>query len=85
LELDFFHIVLAHDTLLSFWVDRLDVQQFEDISQELQTLHKSIKNIMEIVFAVSPLLALSTSGWDWKSIHRTYLLRVSDGFIFVIA
>jgi hypothetical protein len=53
----------------------LEPQQFEDISDEVQALHKSMKNIIEIVFATSPLLALSTHGWTWKS-HSTYLLRI---------
>src|ERR1700678_1296395 len=58
----------------------MDAQQFDDISEELQLLHKSMKNILDIVFATSPLLALSTHGWNsrWTSIHSTYLLRVSD-------
>jgi len=53
----------------------MEQQQFEEISSEVQALHKSMKNIMEIVFATSPLLALSTHGWAWKS-HSTYLLRI---------
>jgi hypothetical protein len=65
-------------------MDRMDSQQFEDISNELQFFQKSMKNIIEIVFATSPLLALSTHGWDSKSIHSTYLLRVSDGLAFFL-
>lgn len=60
------------------WVDRMDMQNLEEISEEIQTLHKPIKNVIEIVFATSPLLALSTSGWANKSFNSTYLLRVSD-------
>ena len=56
----------------------MDMQQFEEISNEMQILHKSIKNMMEVVFATSPLLALSTHGWASKSYHSTYLLRVSN-------
>jgi hypothetical protein len=37
---------------------------------------------MEIVFAISPLLALSTHGWDSKSVNSTYLLKVSNILIF---
>jgi hypothetical protein len=59
-------------------VDRLDFQQLEDISEELQLFHKSMKNMMEIVFAISPLLALSTHGWYSKSTNSVYLLRVRD-------
>ena len=33
---------------------------------------------MEIVFVVSPLLALSTHGWYSKSTNSIYLLRVRD-------
>jgi len=59
----------------------MDAQQFDDISAELQILHRAMKNIMEMVFAVSPLFVLSTRGWDSRSIHSTFLLRVSDCFI----
>jgi putative Mn2+ efflux pump MntP len=47
-------------------------------SDDLELLHKSIKHLMEIAFAVSPLLALSTHGWFFKSVHSAYLLRVRD-------
>jgi hypothetical protein len=41
-------------------------------------LHKPMRNIIQIVFAVSPLLALSPHGWGpTRSIHGVYLLRVS--------
>lgn len=53
---------------------------FEEIASDLQVLHKSMKNLIEIVFATSPLLALSTHGWSWKS-HSTYLLRVSEVYL----
>jgi hypothetical protein len=59
----------------------MDSTQLEQISNEIQALHKSMKNIIEIVFATSPLLALSTHGWAWSSVNSTYLLRVS--FILV--
>ena len=55
----------------------MDPQQFEDVSHEMQALHRSIKNVIEIVFAISPLLALSTRGWASTSINSIYLLRVS--------
>lgn len=54
------------------------MQQFEEISNEMKMLHKPMKNVMEVVFATSPLLALSTHGWASKSYNSTYLLRVSD-------
>ena len=60
----------------------MDSQQFEDISDEMQILQKSMKNVMEIVFATSPLLALSTHRWGSKSFHSTYLLRVGDHLVF---
>jgi hypothetical protein len=64
---------------LRIWLDRMDVNQLEEVSDEIQSLHKSLKNVMEFVFAVSPLLALSTHGWGGtKSIYGTFLLRVSD-------
>jgi hypothetical protein len=56
----------------------MEPQQLEDISNEIEALHKSIKNAIEIVFAISPLLALSTQGWASKSYNRVYLLRVSS-------
>jgi hypothetical protein len=55
----------------------MDPQQLEDVSNEIQALHRSIKNVMEIVFSISPLLALSTLGWSWRSINSIYLVRVS--------
>lgn len=60
----------------------MDSKQLEEICNEIEALHKSIKNIIQIVFAISPLLALSTNGWSWKATSGTYLLRVS-GIIFV--
>jgi hypothetical protein len=54
----------------------MESQQLEDIFEEMLLLHKSMKNIMEIVFAISPLLALSTNGWYSKSTHSVYLLKV---------
>jgi hypothetical protein len=61
----------------------VDPEQFEEIVLEMQMLHRSMKNMMEFVFACSPLLALSTTGWA-KSISGAYLLRVSDCFnVFV--
>jgi len=59
----------------------MDAQQFDELSTEMQALQKPMKNLMEIVFATSPLLTLSTSGWAPKSIQGSYLLRVS-GFSF---
>jgi len=58
----------------------MNPQQLEEISNEMQLLHKSMKNIFEMVFAISPLLALSTIGWASRSIQGTYLLRVGDVF-----
>jgi hypothetical protein len=44
----------------------------------VQLLGQLKKNMMEIAFAISPLLAISTHGWDTISIYSTYLIRVSD-------
>jgi len=63
----------------------MDPEQLEEISDELQLLQRSMKNVMDIVFAISPLLALSTYGWDSKSVHSAYLLRVSPGLVFCIS
>jgi hypothetical protein len=56
----------------------MDSAQLEEIANEIEALHKSIKNVIEISFAISPLLVLSTQGWTWRNIHRVYLLRVSS-------
>ena len=58
--------------------------QFADISTVIQLLHKSMKNVIEIVFAISPLLALSTHSWAAKACNSTYLLRVSRFYLFLI-
>ena len=65
-------------------MDQMDSQEFEDISDDMQNWYKSMKNVMEIVFAISPLLALSTRAWGSQSVHSTYLLRVSDGLVFFL-
>lgn len=62
----------------------MDPEQFEEISNEVQTMHKSMKNLIEIVFATSPILALSTHGWGSHNFHSTYLLRVSVVFVFFL-
>jgi hypothetical protein len=62
---------MPEQPLSSLWVDRLDPHQFEDISNEVQLLGQSIKNVMEFAFAISLLLAISTHGWDTISIHST--------------
>ena len=59
------------------WSNRLDEDQFADLLLEIPlTMHKLMKNMLEFVFATSPLLILSTSGW-LRGIQGTYLLRVS--------
>jgi hypothetical protein len=63
--------------ILRIWLNRTDPQQLEVIIDSIQDMHKSMKNVIDIVFAVSPLLALSTNGWYTKNVHSTYLLRVS--------
>jgi hypothetical protein len=60
----------------------MDPVQFEELTMEIQSLHKGMKNVIDIVFATSPLLALSTHGWASKSCHSTYLLRVSNVVFF---
>jgi hypothetical protein len=56
----------------------MDSQVLVDLAEEMKDLHKSMKNLIEIVFAVSPLMILSTYGWGWRSTNSSYLLRVSD-------
>ena len=70
--------------LFRIWLDRMGQQQFEEISNEMQNLHKSMKNLMEIIFATSPLLALSTHGWSTRFIKSTFLLRVSDVLVLFL-
>lgn len=60
----------------------MDSKQFEEIANEIQSLHKAMKNVIEIVFATSPLLALSTHGWDSKSYNSVYLIRVGGFSLF---
>jgi hypothetical protein len=63
--------------IIRIWLDRMDPQQLEDVTNEMESLHRSMKNVIEIMFAISPLLALSTQGWASKSVGSVYLLRVS--------
>jgi hypothetical protein len=65
----------------------MDPQQFDDISDELQLLQRSMKNMLDIVFATSPLLALSTHGWNSRTttVHSTYFLRVSDSLLLLLS
>lgn len=57
----------------------MDPQQLEDISNDIQNLHKPLKNMIEIVFAASPILALSTHGWN-LGYNSVYLLKVGVFF-----
>jgi hypothetical protein len=59
----------------------MDASQLEEIAHEIEGFHKSMKNLIEIVFAISPLLALSTQGWTWKTADRNYLFRVGSSFV----
>ena len=54
----------------------MDPEQLEYVADEIQALHRSMKNVMEIAFSISPLLALSTHGWSSRSLNSVYLLRV---------
>jgi len=72
--------------LLRIWSDQMTSQEFEDISNEMEITHKSMKNAMEIIFATTPLLALNTGGWGSRRHHSTHLLRgVSDGLLVLFA
>jgi hypothetical protein len=59
----------------------MEPSKLEEIADEIQALHKSMKNLIEIVFAISPLLVVSTHGWTWYGTNRNYLLRVSSRFL----
>ena len=62
----------------------MEPSELDQISNEIQGIHKAMKNITEIVFATSPLLALSPSGWSWKNFNCCYLLRVSGLLIVFV-
>jgi hypothetical protein len=62
----------------------MEPQQLEEICNEIQLLHKPMKNAIEIVFATTPLLALSTHSWSPHSFNSIYLLRVSDPLAFLL-
>ena len=67
--------------MLSIWLDRMNLEEFEDACIEMELIHKQMKNAMEMVFAISPLLALQTRGWGSISCNSIYLLRVSEFFL----
>ena len=56
----------------------MDSQHLQDLSDGIEDMYKSMRHIIEIVFAISPLLVLSTYGWGWRSVSGAYLLRVSE-------
>ena len=70
--------------LLRIWYNKLERKQFEEIVNIVKILHKAMKNLIEIIFTTSPLLALSTHGWASKFRHRVFLVRVS-GFLFLLS
>ena len=57
----------------------MDPEQFTDVSEAIQTLHRAMKNVM--VFTASPLLALLTHSWALRAYNSTYIFRVSHIFI----
>jgi hypothetical protein len=64
----------------------MDPEQFQDFVNTAFGMHKSMKNLIEIVFAISPLLALSTHGWGRNyNFHSAFLLRVSGVLDFFMA
>ena len=65
------------------WSDHMEKEQFEDVSKEIQILHKSMKNIIEMVSATSPLLVLSTHGWASTACNSNFLLRVRGFLLYV--
>jgi hypothetical protein len=70
--------------ILRIWSDRLNHEELEDFCNEMEGMHRDMKKAMEMVFAISPLLALQTRGWGWKICNSKYLLRVSDGFFTIV-
>lgn len=67
--------------LLRIWSDEMESAQFEEIYKDIQPLHKAMKNAIEMVFATSPLLALSTNSWGGRTVNSTFLLRVGDFYV----
>jgi hypothetical protein len=61
----------------------MDPQLLDEVTNEIQSLHKAMKNLFEIAFAASPILALSTHGWDSKSYNSIFLFRVCLLFEFI--
>ena len=57
----------------------METQQLDELLSDIASFHKQIKNLVEIAFAISPLLIIATHGWgtNW-SIHSSFLLRVSN-------
>jgi hypothetical protein len=53
----------------------MEPSQLDDIANEIESLHKPMKNVIEIVFTASPILALSTHGWS-MSLNSMNLLKV---------
>jgi hypothetical protein len=66
---------------LRIWSNEMESAQFEEIFIEIQMLHRAMKNAIEMVFATSPLLALSTNSWAGRACNSTFLLRVSDFYV----
>lgn len=60
----------------------MDSQQLDDHIKEMEDIHKAMKNVIEIVFATSPIMALSTHGWGGRTVNSNYLLRVSCIFLY---
>jgi hypothetical protein len=56
----------------------MDKQQLDELLHDMASLHKPIKNLVEMSFAISPLLIIATHGWGSQSIHSWYLFRVSN-------
>lgn len=75
----FFHL---NQPLSRLWSGQMDKEKFAEISETIPSLYRGMKNVMEMVFAASPLLALSTHSWAVRTINRTYLLRVGLDFVY---
>ena len=60
----------------------MEPSQLDDIANEIESLHRPMKNVIEIVFTASPILALSTHGWS--SSHSSINLFKVGFYLFLL-
>src|SRR5271168_486171 len=75
-EFEFLFIYIRLLNIFRIWSDRMELEQLEHVISEIVSLHRSMKNLIEICFAISPLLLLSTHGWHRYSSRRIHPILV---------